>query len=84
MPQVSQRYLNGIKEGRESFNLFRDICIGLPPAGLLAHVQKQAADLQSFRDQMSAVAYSAENIEYVDGQIDFMKNQAKRLAVVCS
>lgn len=79
MAQVSQRYLDGIREGRESFTLLCSFFIGLTGHKRAEAIQRQIDTLVSFRGKMAQLAYSSDNVEYVDGQIDFMKNQARRL-----
>ena len=75
MPIIDSRYLDGVKEGRATLNLQK--AAGVPPTK--AGVAETIADLERLREHVAACAHSADNIEFLDGELDFWREQAKAL-----
>ena len=70
--QVSAQYLEGIREGRKLLNWWkRD---GFLHRDLIA---REIESLERLRAKLAPLAYSAGEVEFFDGQIDFFRNQLK-------
>ena len=76
MPIINSRYLDGVKEGRATLNLQKTAGVPLLPSS----VAETITDLTRLREHVAACAYSAGNIEFLDGELDFWRGQAKRLS----
>jgi hypothetical protein len=70
--RVSSFYIDGIREGRSLLNSWkRD---GFDVQALLA------SDIESItrlRDKLARCAYTEHKIEFLDGQLDFFRNQTR-------
>ena len=75
MPIIDSRYLDGVKEGRATLNLQKTA--GVPPTK--AGVAEAIAALERLREHVAACAYSTGNVDFLDGEIDFWREQAKAL-----
>jgi hypothetical protein len=72
--QISAQYIEGIKEGRKLLTWWkRD---GFFTRGLLV---ENIASLERLRDRMAPLANTQYEIEFFDGELDFYRNQLKRL-----
>ena len=76
MPIINSRYLDGVKEGRATLNLQK--AAGVPLSS--SSVAETIADLERFRERAAACAHCADIIEFLDGELDFWREQAKRLS----
>ena len=75
MPIIDSRYLDGVKEGRATLNLQKAAGVSLSSSS----VAETIADLERLREHVAACAHSAGNIDFLDGELDFWRHQAKAL-----
>jgi hypothetical protein len=72
--QISAQYLEGIEEGRKLFDWWKR-----DNMNLREQLKYNIELTQRVKAKVAVCAYSAGEIEFLDGELDFYHNQLKKL-----